>query len=135
MATLKVGGDVDTPCSRCNLTLAHVIVAMNGTRPVRVLCKTCKTEHAFRSTDKKAKAARKSPGESRRVTATANDYDKMMTGKDLSRAKRYEPKVAFAEGEVVDHKVFGLGLVTRVLTDGKIEVLFKVGPKVLLHAR
>ena len=34
MATHKTGGDIDAYCSKYKLTLAHVIIAMDG-RPVR----------------------------------------------------------------------------------------------------
>jgi len=49
MATLKVGGEVDAVCGRCKMTLAHTILAMVGTKPVRVQCNTCGAQHGYRS--------------------------------------------------------------------------------------
>ena len=37
----------------------------------------------------------------------------------------------FAEGEVLNHGKFGLGLVTRVLSDAKLEVVFTEGKKIV----
>ena len=48
MATHKVGGEVDAFCTRCKMDLAHTILAMVGTKPVRVRCNTCGGDHAFR---------------------------------------------------------------------------------------
>jgi hypothetical protein len=134
MTSLKVGADTDAFCKTCDLSLAHVIVAMAGAKVARVQCKTCKTVHAFRGGPAKPRAPKatepRKPG-----GALAGDYDKMMHGKDMSRAKRYDPKQRFGEGDVLDHKLFGFGLILRVLSDGKIDVLFKDGGKVLVHAR
>lgn len=58
-----------------------------------------------------------------------------MKGRDLSQPTPYEIHSLFSENEVIDHKVFGVGLVTRVATDDKIEVVFSKGKKVLAHDR
>jgi hypothetical protein len=41
----------------------------------------------------------------------------------------------FREDDVIDHKSFGIGVVARVLSDQKIEVVFQTGTKVLVHER
>ncbi len=138
MTSLKVGGDIDTHCNKCDLTLAHIIIAMASGKPVKVQCKTCKTVHAFRggSTASKSKSPKSAAkGEPKKRAVAQADYETMMQGKDVSRAKRYDPKTTFDDGEIVDHKLFGLGLVLKVLSDGKIDVLFREGAKVLVHAR
>lgn len=142
MANVKTGNDVDSYCSKCQLELAHVVVAMVAGRPARVLCKTCRTEHAYKrlGDTKSARAPRaESAGprtkSSKSGGATRSDYDSLMKGKDVSRAQRYKPATTFDDGDVLSHPTFGLGLVTRVLGDGKIEVTFQAGSKVLVHAR
>lgn len=143
MATVKTGSDVDAYCSKCQLELAHVVVAMVAGRPARVICKTCRTEHAYKRLGD-AKPARGSRAESagprtarasRAAGASRGDYDSLMKGKDLSRAQRYKPATTFDDGDVLSHPTFGIGLVTRVLGDGKVEVMFQAGSKVLVHAR
>lgn len=142
---LKTGSDTDAYCSKCDLDLAHVIVAMVGDRPVRVQCKTCRSTHAYRG--KKAvdgpsakKSAGAKTGATKRVNARAaanraNEYEAAMDGKDLSRAKRYKPATAFEVDDVIDHPTFRFGVVTRLLSDAKIEVVFDSGVKTLVHAR
>ncbi|MSP90368.1 MAG: hypothetical protein EXR79_00955 [Myxococcales bacterium] len=44
-----VGRECDAPCTRCKLELAHTIVAMVGLEVKRVRCKTCGSEHNYRS--------------------------------------------------------------------------------------
>jgi hypothetical protein len=141
MTSYKAGSDVDTLCTKCDLELAHVIVAVNAGKPVRVQCKTCHTVHAFRGGG--GSSARKPPTKSNgttrassgRISASAAQYDDLMQGKDLSRAVRYKPADTFNASDVLDHREFGIGLVTRVLADQKLEVLFRAGVKILAHAR
>lgn len=149
MTTYRTGGDIDTHCTRCKLELAHVIIAMAETRPARVQCKTCRSEHAYRApagTKKKAVGTRsttpraagtKSTGTraSKAAAALAASYDELMQGQDLSRATRYKVSERFSDGEVIDHKMFGFGMVTRLLSDDKIEVMFSAGVKTLAHGR
>lgn len=145
MTTYRAGGDIDTYCTRCKLELAHVIIAMDATRPARVQCKTCRSEHAYRGSvgakKKTAPAARStSPRTPRAASAkspthVSGSYDELMQGRDLSRASRYKVSDRFNGGDVIDHKLFGFGMVTRLLSDDKIEVIFSAGVKVLAHGR
>ena len=49
MATAtKVGADIDAWCTRCKMNLGHTILAMVGSKPVRVRCNTCQGEHNYR---------------------------------------------------------------------------------------
>ena len=59
----------------------------------------------------------------------------MLSGRDLSRSRRYTIKETFEVDDVVDHKKFGIGLVTKMLGDQKIEVTFREGAKILIHDR
>ncbi|MBI5507829.1 MAG: hypothetical protein HY903_03640 [Deltaproteobacteria bacterium] len=127
------GADVDAFCSRCNLELAHVIIAMDGKKIVRVQCHTCKTVHAYRSgAPQKREPAQ---GGRRSAAISHSDYDKVMRGRDVSRAKPYRPRERFAVDDIVSHVTFGLGAVMKVLADDKIEVAFPIGIKVLVHGR
>jgi hypothetical protein len=130
MPLYKAGADIDAFCTKCKMILAHVIVAMKGPHPVRVECKTCRAVHAYK---------REQPSGAKRAPTQAGprptELDKLMAGKDISKAIRYAPNVRFEEEQVVDHKLFGIGIVTRALSDQKIEVVFKDGVKVLVHDR
>lgn len=132
--TLEAGADVDAYCTRCKLVLAHVIVAMRGSRPVRVECKTCGSVHAFKSELPKKRTARRTAARDTTAMAQA-EYETLMQGRDMSQALRYKIADEFSVEDVIDHKTFGIGLVTKVLSDNKIEVAFQGGPKILAHGR
>ena len=136
MAVYKTGGDVDSYCNKCKLLLAHVIIAMDGARPVRVECKTCRAVHAYKKSVPGSSSGTRKPREKKLAGGiTPSDYEKVIKGHDLSRAQRYKTSVNYAEGDVLDHTTFGLGIVSRLLGDQKMEVVFPVGLKVLVHSR
>ena len=137
----SAGHDIDTYCSPCKLELAHVIVAVSAGQPVRVLCKTCNSEHAFRKPKRKTTGVTKRAASKKSTTSapqgplSTEAYHQLLSGRDLSRSRRYTIKETFEVDDVVDHKKFGIGLVTKMLGDQKIEVTFREGVKILVHDR
>ena len=128
MATaLKVGGDIDAWCTRCKMTLGHTILAMVAGRPVRVRCNTCQGEHNYRAS---GSAAPRTASEKPRVTS----WEALLAGKDVSRARKYSAREKFLADEVIQHPVFGIGLVQEVRGD-KIQVAFKADVKTLVHGK
>ncbi|MCK5688923.1 hypothetical protein KAI87_06620, partial [Myxococcota bacterium] len=97
MTDKTAGSDIDAYCSKCKLVLNHHIIAMNGTKVVRVVCTTCKAEHAY-----KASATKRSPATRKKATTTKSarakrvdsptpsHYDEIMAGRDIASAKRYK---------------------------------------------
>lgn len=128
------GREVDAYCGRCKLDLAHIIVAMKGASIAKVECKTCHAVHAYRG-GPPAPRKRRTAAKGVRQPLTSREYESLIKGRDLSRALPYRPASTFAANDIVNHSTFGLGVVTRVLSDGKIEVGFPVGLKVLVHGR
>lgn len=135
----KVGGDALSYCGRCKLELAHVIVAMlDSTTPIKVICKTCKTEHRYKSPIKVSKSAKKTPGTggTRRITSSNHGevWEKVMAERTAKAHLNYSPKDKFKVGDCLIHPTFGLGLVEEVKDSAnKIVVLFREGEKILVH--
>jgi hypothetical protein len=130
----RVGGEVDAFCTRCELLLAHTILAMVGPKIARVRCNTCMGEHAFRG-----QVVPKSASKPRAPRATAAEkvvvgFEERLKGHDLTKARKYSTKESFALDEVVDHPTFGFGIITAVRGD-KVDVAFKAFEKTLLHKR
>jgi hypothetical protein len=133
----KVGGEVDSFCSKCELVLAHTVIAMVGARPVKVKCNTCQGEHRFRALPGSAGptasvAARKAarPAREKKVEIT---FEELLAARHKA-AVPYSVKRTFAVDDVLDHPTFGRGFVTVVRTD-KVEVTFRSDVKVLIHGR
>jgi hypothetical protein len=45
---MRLGDYVDDHCSRCKRTTDHSVVAMVGEEVVKVMCRTCNSEHKYR---------------------------------------------------------------------------------------
>ena len=129
----RVGGDVDAFCTRCKMELGHTILAMVGSRPVRVRCNTCQGEHAYRGPPEKKKGTWV-PAAERVSKPAVTSWEALLAGKDLSRARRYSAKEKYAAEELIQHPSFGIGLVQEVRGD-KIQVAFKADVKTLVHGK
>lgn len=140
---IRTGGEVDAHCGKCELNLAHTIIAMVGPKIIKVKCNTCGGEHQYRGVQPLVKAQSfaaprrtAAPGAPRKPSTPAItlSWDDQFKGKDLTKAKKYSPRETFGVDDVVDHPTFGLGLVRAVRGD-KVEVAFKQADKVLVHGK
>ncbi len=133
---LKPGDSVDSWCGVCKLISAHSIEAMVAEIPARVRCSTCNAQHRYRSykPGEGPKAARKSKGGTGRKVRISN-YQKLLTGKDMSLARPYSPADRYVLDEVVEHPNFGLGVTTTIKDGDKFEIVFEDGTKTLIHGR
>lgn len=125
---IRVGGEVDAFCTRCQLVLGHTVIAVVAGRPVKVECNTCHSVHAHRGGA--ARAPRRTAGK-----PAGPGFDELLAARGGAGARRYSPRDTFREGEVLDHPQFGRGLVSSVRDGGKVEVTFRGGPKTLVHGR
>jgi hypothetical protein len=134
---VKVGGEVDAFCTKCQLTLAHTVHAVVSGRPVKVECNTCHGVHRYRDPPGHAapRAAGARAARPAREKAPVVAFEDLLAGKDLSAAQPYSPKSTYAVNDVVDHPTFGRGFVSALRDAGKIEVTFRSDVKVLVHGR
>jgi hypothetical protein len=153
---LKAGGEVDSWCTKCKLVLNHRIIAMVGTKPVRVECSTCSSHHNFRATapgEKASAGASGTSGSSARASSGSSGprstrgptkaqlavmdrertWEKSIAGKGVHDFRQYRVSEIFEEGDLVRHSKFGDGVVTRLLEGKKVEILFKDDARTLAH--
>ena len=135
---LKSGDSVDSWCGKCKMILAHTIEALVEDTPARVNCNTCGAQHNYKP---------HKPGEGKKTTrkkaasgtptrrSRATQYEKLLDGKDTSKAKPYSPKGSYETGDVLKHASFGVGVTTIVKSGNKIEVVFQDSIKTLIHER
>jgi hypothetical protein len=45
---MRLGDYIDDHCSRCKRTTDHSVVALVGEEVVKVMCRTCNSEHKYR---------------------------------------------------------------------------------------
>jgi hypothetical protein len=150
--TITVGSEIDAWCTSCRLTLNHRVVAMVAGAPKRVLCLTCNKQHNYRrpkgdgveaaprgsagsgaakSSSKKATSASsavKSP-------SAAREWQTNVADRDSREFVPYSIHATFEPGQLVDHPKFGWGYVKETLASQKLCILFKDGPRTLVHGR
>ncbi len=139
MVTHKVGGEVDAFCTRCKMDLAHTILAMVGTKPVRVRCNTCGGDHAFRgppgaSERKSTSSTAKRAAPREKVEKVVISFDDVLAGKDVAHSVPYSPREPFKREPVVNHPTFGQGFVSAVRGD-KVDITFRSEVRTLVHGR
>jgi hypothetical protein len=132
---VKVGGEVDAVCTRCELTLAHTVHAVVGGRPIKVECNTCHVVHRYRGPV--GAAVRGGPRAERpaRVKPAVVAFDELLAARDVAGAQPYSAKLTYRVDDVVDHPLFGRGFVSAVRDGGKLDVTFRSDVKVLVHGR
>jgi len=141
----KVASETIAYCTKCRMDLNHTIVAMAGDRIVRVHCRTCKTEHAYKSPKglttpapkdtpvaREKKAAKKAESRDEAVPVEA-EWTKMMNASRSQPAKAYSAKTPFLVGDRIQHSMFGEGVVNKLVYPNKIEVVFQMDVKTLIH--
>lgn len=137
---LSAGDIIEAQCTRCRTLTNHTIVAMVGDKVVRVQCNTCDGVHNYKEA-KPAKApagrtagpkpaaaprsSRKDPG-----AAEREEWATLRPGMQRERAKAYDMNGSYKVKDLVEHPVFGLGVVQRVVAN-KVEILFEGGKKLL----
>ncbi|HLK35659.1 MAG TPA: hypothetical protein VKU41_02830 [Polyangiaceae bacterium] len=136
---LRVAGEVDSWCTRCRLVLNHRIVSMKNTKPHQVECLTCRSTHlwrphapgdkpAVRASTRPASSSPPSTGATRATRGQARheqQWEKAIVGHGVHDFKAYSVAANFREGDLLRHKKFGDGVVTRVIDAHKVEVLFR----------
>lgn len=144
---LSAGDIIDSRCTRCRDIRNHRIVAMVGDKVVRVECNTCGGVHNYYPppTPKSMResaggtAARKpasSPGAPRAPKRDPQQSEReewlaLRSSMRYDRAVAYDMNARFRAEDLVDHPVFGFGVVKLLVPPHKMQVLFEDGIKLL----
>ena len=127
--TLSVGGPIEARCTKCRKNTNHIIVAMAEELPVKVQCNTCSGQHKYRPpTTPKKPAARRTVDPK---VAEQKEWAELRPGMNSDQAIDYSMTTAFKTGSLMNHPVFGLGLVQRLAGPRKVNVLFEDGKKTM----
>ncbi len=146
-ASLAVGKELVSYCTRCKMDLGHTIVSMMGGMPARVICRTCKSEHNYKPkkgvTEPGAVApSRGSPGTSARAPREKTvektvpvevEWMKQLNA-STKAIKGYAANEFFDVGDRISHPTFGEGIIQKQIFPNKIEVLFRADLKTLIHS-
>ena len=132
MTTYKMMDEVVCYCSKCKLELNQRIILVEEGRPIRVLCLTCNVEHSYRKSAPAKPGEKKVRGQrapSSRENQEAEWRAKLDRGNKV--AKAYTMDKTYLMDDHVDHQLFGVGLVVRLIHPDKIDVFFQDGLKTM----
>lgn len=125
----------------------------------KVECKTCMSHHLYRQPKSEresraaARVAARSSSEPRAASASPRGgverltaaqraerdqtlaWERAIAGQPSGAFKPYRVTLTFGEGELIHHSKFGDGVVAKVIDRGKIEILFKDGPRTMAHGQ
>lgn len=154
MPVIVAGNEVDAWCTKCRMDLLHRVVAAVAGKPKRVECQTCHTQHNYRApkgakeplpregeatstrTPKaKAPKAAKAAKIPKRLQPMVSEWESRVLGQTSSAFAAYSASGSFSANQLLRHKSFGDGYVAEVMEDNKINVIFRDGPRTLVHGR
>jgi hypothetical protein len=142
------GENVDAYCLKCKLVLAHVIMFKVDGIVSKVKCNTCGAEHKYRpekpaakktAVPKVAKPVTLKETIAKRAAAAKLDSDNApmqweLRNRNMDRSasvKEYSIHNQYRTKDVVNHSVFGLGFVERLMSDKSMNVLFSDSVKLM----
>jgi len=120
---VAAGSEIEAWCPACKDLRTNVVVALKGTRAAKTECRVCGSVHAYRKNPPDHRAKKK------------NQYADAMEGRDISKPALYKITKKYNQDDVIKHKTFGIGLVTKVISDKKLEVLFEDSTKLMIQGR
>ena len=135
------GAEIDAYCTKCRMVTNHRVVAMLDGVVKRVICLTCEGQHNFRPPPGQKKTSapkikRERKGSVRTIsTGGAPLADWVRLKESLlpdEEIPQYSMTGSFEEGQTIEHPKFGLGFVTKVVTNQKINVMFEREIKTLV---
>ncbi len=140
------GDSVEAQCGKCKGVTRHVVVVIESGEAMQVQCTYCGSRHKFKSKDSagnQAARARKTASGTKKAgtkkatkaaqasAAILKEWEEAVAAADQSQTKLYSMNSGFEQGDLVDHKKFGVGVVTQPIIPDKVEILFRDGIKLL----
>jgi hypothetical protein len=111
----------------------HIVNTLNKKGTVdKCQCQTCKALHKYRDPDKPVKP-RATKTKKAEIPPEAVWSEAMAAAK--GPATPYKMSAEFAKGDVIEHPMFGRGIVEELIADNKIQVVFEESGKLLAHNR
>jgi hypothetical protein len=146
----EIGNEVEAYCTKCKFDTIHIITAAEDGVISRVMCQTCNGYHKYKPAAaaqpieptikiKKTKAPKEKKPVEIKEKKPKTTSRKMKTFElileDSSKSDRiaYELAGNYSKGTVLEHRVFGTGVVKSVISDNKIQVQFREGTKILVQ--
>ena len=146
--TTSVGDEVESGCTRCKEETIHRVVAMMEGTPHLVICTRCWGQHRYRPL---AEAKGKIKSQSTRLQARdlvnakmvpssqpkelLEEWENHLENAASLQPESYDQSGSYETGQGLEHPIYGLGFVRKVIGGTKMEVIFKREVKLLVMNR
>jgi hypothetical protein len=132
----EVGSDVEAYCPKCKADTTHVVISKYEEEIRRVQCNPCGDVHSFRKPRGETEDDVPEPVSARKRAALKKlNWDEFFAKKSQNDAKPYEFRERYKENLIVRHPKFGVGFVSEVVSDSKVEITFQDARRILVHNR
>jgi hypothetical protein len=132
----EVGADIEAYCPKCRADTTHVVITKYEDEIRRVQCSPCGDVHSYRKPRGETEEDVPEPlAAKRRQQLKKPTYEEYMAQVKTEQARAYSFHETYSDGDIVRHPKFGLGFVSELLSDGKLEVTFADGRRILVHNR
>lgn len=128
-ASPSPGDKIEARCTKCRKNNEHTIISLLKEQPALVECTICKRQHKFRPPIAVKKPAVRLANQHR--DAERKEWEVLRPDMNSTKATDYSMTATYKTRALINHPVFGLGLVQRVIGSQKIEVLFEDGKKTM----
>jgi len=138
------GNHIQAFCSKCKADKEQVVLELWEGQVRKVRCTACDHEGTYKrphhpdaAVPEKSKGAGGKEKKKKRGKAAQpkDEWKEALAGKENEEAKPYVPAETYKANERLDHAAFGIGVVMRVISATKMEVLFKEGRKIMVCGR
>ena len=132
----EVGSDVEAYCPKCKADTTHVVISKYEDEIRRVQCNPCGDVHSFRKPRGETEDDVPEPvAAKKRALLKKPGWDDFFAKRHVHDPKPYEFREHYRENAIVNHPKFGVGFVSEVVSDSKVEITFKDARRILVHNR
>ena len=119
-----VGQEIEAFCARCKGDTPHTIVSRYDDEIRRVRCNTCEDIHAFRRPRGEDGEESAEPQVKKKTLKAKPTWEQVMS-KKKSVPRPYNGDEVYCDLDVITHPVFGVGFVSELIGQNKVEVTFQ----------
>ena len=134
----EVGKEIEAHCKPCKADTVHVITTIKDDVVKKVMCKACNATHVYKPPVDYEEAPKPKRGRPKKTDGPPKvrrrrkaDWGTLMGKIDQSLAVDYSMTADYGEIESINHKKFGVGIITKILAEDKIQVVFEENTKIL----
>jgi hypothetical protein len=132
----EVGSDVEAYCPKCKADTTHVVISKYEDEIRRVQCNPCGDVHSFRKPRGETEDDVPEPvAAKKRALLKKPGWEDFFAKRHSHDPKPYEFREHYRENAIVNHPKFGVGFVSEIVSDSKVEITFKDARRILVHNR